>query len=169
MKIADSLLAEFDHEMKNTRVSLARVPDDKLDWRPHAKSFTLGQLATHIAEIPMYALTILKDTQFDINPPGGQKEARKTPTSREEILKLFDENILAARPVLQASSNEDMNVPWTLLSGGHTVFTLPRVAVMRTIVLNHNVHHRAQLGVYFRLLDIPVPSIYGPSKDEAAI
>jgi uncharacterized damage-inducible protein DinB len=165
MAISDALLPEFDHEMANTRKTLERVPDDKFGWKPHEKSFALGDLATHIGNLPSWgALTINQDS-FDMAPEG---KPIKVPAaaSREEILDTFDKNIAAARAAIAGASDEELFKPWSLLAGGNKIFSLPRVAVLRSFVMNHIIHHRAQLGVYLRLNDIPVPSIYGPSADE---
>lgn len=166
MKLSDTLLPEFDNEMAGTRRTLERVPDEKFDWRPHEKSTTMGGLATHLANIPTWANHALGRETLDIAPPGGEP-LRATPiNSRDELLETFDRNVAAAREAIDAASNEQMMGKWTLLHGGREVMTLPRVAVLRGFVLNHTIHHRAQLGVYLRLNDIPVPSIYGPSADE---
>jgi uncharacterized damage-inducible protein DinB len=165
MAISDALLPEFDHEMANTRKTLERVPDDKFGWKPHEKSFALGDLATHIGNLPSWAALTINQDSFDMAPEG--KPIKVPPAgSREEILESFDKNIAAARAAIAGASDEELFKPWSLLSGGNKIFSLPRVAVLRSFVMNHIIHHRAQLGVYLRLNDIPVPSIYGPSADE---
>jgi uncharacterized damage-inducible protein DinB len=165
MAISDALLPEFDHEMANTRKTLERVPDDKFGWKPHEKSSALGDLATHIGNLPSWAVLTVNQEEFDMAPEG--KPVRVPPaSSREEILQTFDKNIAAARAAIAGASDEELFKPWTLLSGGNKLFSLPKVAVLRSFVMNHIIHHRAQLGVYLRLNDIPVPSIYGPSADE---
>lgn len=167
MRISEMLLTEFDNEMAGTRKTLERVPDDKLDWKPHAKSTSLGGLATHLANIPTWAVHALKRDSIDIAPVG-QPPLRVEPArSRREVLERFDKAVEDARSAIHAASNEELMQPWSLLSGGKTVMTLPRASVLRGFVMNHTIHHRAQLGVYLRLNDIPVPSIYGPSADEA--
>ena len=168
MAIKDGLLPELDHEMANTRKTLERVPDDKLGWQPHDKSMTFARLAGHLANLPQWAeMTLLQDS-VDINPPGGSPP-QEMPKSRQEILDKFDANVAKARAALSDASGEQMMKPWSLLSAGNVVMTMPKVAVLRSFVMNHNVHHRAQLGVYLRLNDIPVPSIYGPSADEGTM
>jgi uncharacterized damage-inducible protein DinB len=157
-----ALLPEFDHEMANTRRTLERVPDDRLAFKPHERSYSLLQLAGHLGNIPSWADLILTADGMDIDGPFEREE----PTSRAEILAEFDRNVTHAREVVEAASDEDMAAPWTLRTGGQEVFTMPRGAVFRMWVLNHNVHHRAQLTVYFRLLGVPVPALYGPSADE---
>ena len=156
------LLPEFDHEMANTRKTLERVPDSELGFKPHDKSFSLLQLAGHLGNIPSWARPTLTTDGMDIDGPFERDE----PTSRGEILAEFDRNVAEARGILEATTTEHMNAPWTLRSGGTEVFTMPRGSVFRLWVLNHTVHHRAQLTVYFRLLGIPVPALYGPSADE---
>jgi uncharacterized damage-inducible protein DinB len=156
------LLPEFDHEMANTRRTLERVLDAKLEFKPHEKSYSLLQLAGHIGNIPSWTEVTLTTEGMDIDGPFERDE----PTSRTEILAEFDRNVASARPILEAASHDEMVSPWTLKMGGQEVFTMPRGSVFRLWVLNHMVHHRAQLTVYFRLLGIPVPALYGPSADE---
>ncbi len=167
MSISQALLPEFDHEMANTRKTLERVPDDKFDWTPHTKSFAMGPLATHLANLPSWGSLTIGSDSFDMNP-GGVPMKQPELTSREEVLSMFDQNAAATRAAIEGASDEELFKPWTLLSDGHTVLTMPKVAVLRSFVMNHMIHHRAQLGVYLRLNDIPVPSIYGPSADESA-
>jgi uncharacterized damage-inducible protein DinB len=168
MALSEALLPEFDHEMGNTRKTLERVPEDKFGWKPHEKSFSMGHLATHLATLPSWtAITIEKDV-IDIAPEGEPPSKAEPAKSRAELLETFDRNVAAARAALAGASDEALLKPWTLLSSGKTIFTLPRIAALRSFVMNHNVHHRAQLGVYLRLNDVPVPSIYGPSADEGA-
>lgn len=168
MRISDMLLTEFDQEMAGTRKTLERVPDDKFDWKPHQKSTTMGGLATHLANIPTWAVHALTKDSIDIAPVGEAPLRAEPARSREEVLERFDKAVTDARAAINAASNEDLLQPWSLLSGGKTVMTLPRVGVLRGFVMSHSIHHRAQLGVYLRLNDIPVPSIYGPSADEGA-
>lgn len=168
MRISDTILPEFDMEMANTRKTLERVPDDKFDWTPHPKSTTMGGLSTHLANIPTWAVHALEKDSIDMAPVG-QPPLRVEPArSRQEVLDRFDDAVRRAREAISGADNERLLQPWSLLSGGKTLMTLPRVAVIRGFVLNHNIHHRAQLGVYLRLNDIPVPSIYGPSADETS-
>lgn len=168
MRISDMLLTEFDHEMANTRKTLERVPDDKFDWTPHQKSTTMGGLATHLANIPTWAMHALTKDSIDIAPVGEAPLRAEPARSGAEVLERFDKAVADARAAINAASNEELLQPWSLLHGGKTVMTLPRVGVLRGFVMNHNIHHRAQLGVYLRLNDIAVPSIYGPSADEGA-
>ena len=166
MAAKEALLMEFDQEMANTRRSLERIPDDKFDWRPHAKSATLRQLALHLALFPNWTTETFKTDALDIAPPGAPPYKPPKADSRKEILAIFDQDLSAARAAIAHASDADMAKKWTLLQGGKTIFSLPRGAVLRSMVMNHMVHHRAQLGVYLRLNGIPVPAIYGPSADE---
>jgi len=161
-RISQSILPEFDQEMANTRKSLERVPDDKFSFKPHTKSMTLGALATHLATINHWAEAIFGEDSFDVQTAPPTPELK----TRAEVLSAFDKNTSIARKAIADSTDAHFMKPWTLTAGSHTVLTLPRMAVVRSFLLNHNIHHRAQLGVYLRLNDVPVPSIYGPSADE---
>jgi uncharacterized damage-inducible protein DinB len=162
MAMKDAVKAEFDHEMATTRKLLERLPDDKLGWKPHEKSMSLGGLATHLGHIPNWAAHILNDASFDLDGTGLHPEAK---TSRRDILTAFDAVTTEARRWLDKSDTEYMDM-WSLTRGGREMFSMPRVAAFRTFVLYHIVHHRGQLSVYLRLNDIPVPAIYGPTADE---
>jgi uncharacterized damage-inducible protein DinB len=163
MAMKDALLPEFDHEMGTTRRLIERVPDDKLGWRPHEKSMSLGRLATHVVELPQWAQTIMRDGVFDMKPGEYQP---KTLGSRAELLAFFDEKVAAMRGVIAAATDAELMSTWTFKSGGHEVFSMPKAAVFRGFVMNHLIHHRGQLSVYLRLNDVPLPPIYGPSADE---
>ena len=158
-----ALLPEFDQEMASTRKVLERLPDEKLDFKPHEKSYSLLELASHVSNLPMWTGTTLTTTELDLDQPW----ERELPTSREELLAEFDANAADAREVLAAARAQDLQVEWTLKSGDQVWFTEPRAAVFRSFVMSHLIHHRAQLTVYLRLLDVPVPGMYGPSADEA--
>jgi uncharacterized damage-inducible protein DinB len=162
MAFKDALIAEFDHEMGTTRKLLERVPDDKLAWRPHERSMTLGTLATHLGTLPQWTGTILGETSFDLAAAPPPEPPR---TSRAGILALFDDARRQARAAMDKSDAE-YAAAWTLSRGGQEVFTIPRSAAFRSFVLSHLIHHRGQLSVYLRLNDVPVPAIYGPSADE---
>ena len=166
MPIRDSFLPELDFEMKSTRATLERVPDDKLGWRPHAKSMTLGRLASHLAELPGWGAMTIQTDSMNMAPATGDAPKPANLGSRQEILALLDQNIETFREALAGCSDERMMGTWTLLAGETTVMAMPRMAVLRTWVMSHLVHHRAQLGVYLRLNDIPLPPVYGPSADE---
>ena len=168
MPINQALLGEFDQEMANTRKTLERVPEDKFSWKPHAKSGTMIWLAGHVAHLPGWAKETLERDSFDTAPPGQPAFQAEVPKSRKELLEVFDRSVAAGRAALSKASDEHLTKPWTLLAGGETVFTMPRIAVFRSFVMNHLIHHRAQLGVYLRLNDIAVPAIYGPSADEGS-
>ena len=169
MAMNQALLGEFDHEMASTRKSLERVPDGKFDRKPHTKSMTMGALAAHIAFIPHWAKLTLDTPNFEVNPPGGQQARPPELKTKADVLAFFDKNVPEARAAIAAASDQSMMTPWSLLNGGKTVFTMPRIGVLRAMIMNHMIHHRAQLGVYLRLNDVPVPSIYGPSADEAGM
>ena len=167
MPLNQALLPEFDLEMANTRKTLERVPEDKFGWKPHEKSFSMGALATHLATIPSWgSLTIQRDS-IDIAPEGEPPPKTEPAESLKELLERFDRHVAATRDALASASDEDLLKTWTLLKGGKAVFAVPRVAALRSFIMNHNIHHRAQLGVYLRLNDVAVPSIYGPSADES--
>ena len=166
MRISDVLLPEFDNEMASTRKVLERVPEGKPDFKPHPKSMPLARLAGHVAELPLWGVTTLTQEEFDFQPAGAPPFQPTVMTSRAELLKVFDDGVAKTRAALAAAPDDAWRRPWTLLAGGKTIFSMPKLAVWRGFVMNHIVHHRAQLGVYLRLNDVPVPSIYGPSADE---
>ncbi|HEV7787088.1 MAG TPA: DinB family protein [Thermoanaerobaculia bacterium] len=166
MSISATLLPEFDMEMANTRRTLERVPTDKFGWQPHAKSFAMGKLATHLATLPTWTGVTLATSELDLALPFDQPK----PATTEEVLELFDKNVADAHAVLAGAADDSVFFqPWTLKNGEHVIFTLPKIAVLRGFVVNHMIHHRGQMTVYLRLNDIPVPSIYGPSADESGM
>jgi uncharacterized damage-inducible protein DinB len=164
MMIAELLLPEVDQEIATTRRVLERVPDDKLGWKPHDKSWSMGDLASHLANLIKWTGYTMSRTEFDLAavPP---EELNHAASSRTQLLEWFDANAAAARQAL-AKSDAEYVVPWSLKQGQQVHFTLPRYTCIRSYVLNHLVHHRAQLAVYLRLNNIPVPAMYGPSADE---
>jgi uncharacterized damage-inducible protein DinB len=166
MSIAQALLPEFDHEMANTRKCLERIPEDKLDWRPHPKSFDFRGLATHLANMPKWTVMTIAETSFDMQPEGEEQVQEDPVGSIAGAVEMFDANVAAAREAIASASDEQLMATWSLLKEGQTVLTMPRIAVLRGFILNHAIHHRAQLGVYLRLNDVPVPALYGPSADE---
>jgi uncharacterized damage-inducible protein DinB len=168
MALNQSLLPEFDHEMANTRKTLERVPEDKFAWKPHEKSFSMVALASHLATLPSWGVVIIQQGSFDLAPGGEAPQPNEPAKSVEDLLQKFDQNVAATRTALAEAGDEDLLKPWALLKAGETIFSLPSIAALRSFVMNHNVHHRAQLGVYLRLNDVPVPSIYGPSADEGS-
>lgn len=166
MSISQSLLPEFDQEMATTRKILERVPEGASDWKPHVKSMTLGRLAGHVAELPGWGVVTLTQTELDFAPKDGPTWAPAIHTTRAATLKLFDDGVKAVREAIAAASDADFMVLWSLKRAGQTLLSMPRVAVMRSMVLNHIIHHRAQLGVFLRLNDVPLPRSYGPTADE---
>jgi uncharacterized damage-inducible protein DinB len=162
MPLVDALLPEFDHEMTTTRKVLERVPEDKFDWKPHAKSFSVGELATHVANLPTWGTETLTKSEIDL--AGGQRVAALA--SKAELMAAFDRNVAATRAALTGKTDAELLAIWSLKRGGKTLFSMPKTAVLRSFVLSHLIHHRGQLSVYLRLLDVAVPSIYGPSADE---
>lgn len=157
------MLPEFDHEASLTRKTLERVPLDKAEWKPHAKSFSLGELASHLADIPTWVDVTINQDVFEMDGPYEPETANTT----EELLDLFDRNVAAARAILEGASHDALMGMWSMKQGGEVTLSMPKIAVLRGFIFSHSIHHRAQLGVYLRLLDVPVPSIYGPSADEA--
>ena len=167
MTIGQMMLGEFDQEMQNTRKTLERCPDEKWNWKPHEKSGTVGWLASHIATMVGWLPMTISTEEFDYAPVDGPSFEPPKIGNRKELLTTFDKESAAARAALANVSDAEMMKNWKLLAGGQEIFTMPRVACIRGMVLNHLIHHRAQLTVYFRLLGIAVPGLYGPSADEA--
>jgi uncharacterized damage-inducible protein DinB len=165
MPLVDALLPEFDHEMTMTRKVIDRAPEDKFEWKPHAKSFSLGALATHLANLPTWGTETLTKSQIDL--PAAQPPLAAIP-SKIELMATFDRNVAATRAALAGRTDAELLAMWSLKRGGKTLFSMPKASVLRSFVLSHVIHHRGQLSVYLRLLDVPVPSIYGPSADEPA-
>jgi len=169
MSIAQSLLPEFDQEMAGTRKTLERIPEDKFEWRPHEKSFTMISLATHIANMVGWGTTTIKEDSFDVAPPGAAPYREDPAKSRAALLEKFDKGVAEFRESLAGASDGALMANWSLLQGGNTLFTMPRIACLRGFVFNHLIHHRAQLTVYLRMNNVPVPALYGPSADEGAM
>ena len=165
MPMNQALLPEFDNEMAKTRECLSRVPDTKWDWKPHSKSGSMGWLANHIAQMAGWTGDMLTTESLDIAPGGKQMEFPSA-KNRQELLAMFDKGTASARTALAKATDEQFAQKWTLLQNGQEFFSMPRIAVFRGMIMNHIIHHRGQLGVYFRLNDIPVPALYGPSADE---
>jgi uncharacterized damage-inducible protein DinB len=162
MSFSQTLLPEFDQEMANTRKVLACIPDGKLDYQPHPKSMSLGRLATHVAELPGWASTTIDVDLLEMGPDYKPRLAQ----SRDELLEIFDKGVAAARPKIEATTDDHWAKIWTFKFAGQTMLAMPRTAIMRSVVMNHLIHHRAQLGVYLRLNDVAIPGMYGPSADE---
>ncbi len=163
MKISDSLLPEFDHEVSTTRKVLERVPENQWDWTPHEKSMKMGRLACHVAELTQFATAIAKSDSMDF-AKGDYKVLEAT--NRQQLLGAFDKNSAEARAAIAGLSNEEFMKPWSLQNDGKTLLSMPKAAVLRSFMMNHLIHHRGQLSVYLRLTNTPVPSIYGPSADD---
>jgi uncharacterized damage-inducible protein DinB len=161
MKLAESILMELDQEAQTTKRVLERIPDDKLAWRPHPKSFSLGQLALHIASVPGGVTAIVMQDSVEA-PNFAQAEAK----SRQEVLDTFSKALESAKSNLKTMDEARLAATWNLTRNGKVVMSMPRGAFLRSVLLNHVYHHRGQLSVYLRMLDVPVPSIYGPSADE---
>jgi uncharacterized damage-inducible protein DinB len=169
MAMRDLLLPEYDQEMAKTRRLLERIPEDRLDWTPHPKSFTLQALLSHVVNIPTWIPMTLEQEVLDMAPEG--QEPWKTPQqgNREAWLNAFDANVAKGRASLAALEDASLGRTWALKAGTKELFSAPKGAVLRGFVFNHLIHHRAQLGLYLRLLDVPVPGIYGPSADETTM
>ena len=165
MSIAELLLPEWDLEIATTRTVLARVPDDKADWKPHEKSFSMAHLAQLVARLPGWARMVTDKPELDIAPVDGPKTGGYTNESTADLLALFDKNAKDGRAAIAAMTDERFNESWTLKAAGHAQFTQTKYLALRTSVLNHMVHHRAQLGVYLRMVNEKVPSMYGPTAD----
>lgn len=155
-------LGDLDHELETTRRVLDRVPEQHLAWKPHEKSFSLGQLATHLTQIPFWITTTIKQDELD----AAAAPRIDPPSTHAELMRRFDENTAEARDAVQDADESTFGAPWTLRAGDHVILSMPRLAVLRSFCLSHMIHHRGQLSVYLRLLDVPVPSIYGPTADE---
>jgi uncharacterized damage-inducible protein DinB len=161
MTFSEAYIPEFDNEMANTRKLLDCVPDDKFGWKPHAKSMSLGRLATHIAELVEWGTLVVNQDKLEL----GTGSQPKDPTTKAGLTELLDKNVAASRQAIAGATDDHLAGTWTLLYGGHTIFAMPRMQVLRGVVLSHVIHHRGQLSVYLRLLDVPIPGMYGPSAD----
>jgi uncharacterized damage-inducible protein DinB len=159
----DPLIAELKNEAVNTRKMLERIPEDKYSWKPHDKSMTIGRLASHIAELPVWVNRVLQADEFDF---ATATTLRNTYEGTAALLKVFEDRQSDAINALQNASDEMMHETFSVLRGGNIVFTLPRKVMMRNFAFNHLIHHRGQLSVFLRILDVPVPGMYGPSADE---
>lgn len=163
MAEAKAMLAELKRESGNSRTMLQRLNADSYNWKPHEKSYSLLALAQHIANIPVWVQYIVKQDEYDLTQPIANEGGINTVPA---LIDFFDKRIEEAEAILTTVSDEQLNAPWTLRRAEHIVYTLPKKVALRYMVLNHIVHHRGQLSVYLRLLDIPVPGMYGPSADE---
>lgn len=166
MTHCEIMAQEFELDIAKTRATLERVPESAWNWRPHDKSFAMGELATHVANLVSWTGPTLQQESFDVAPPGEEPVRTPVCSNREELLALFERTSSEALAALRAATDDELSKPWSLLMGGHVLFTMPKMTVMRHFVLNHLVHHRGQLTVYLRLNDVPLPALYGPSADE---
>ena len=163
MNTIDSLRMEFENETQTTRKHLERLPNDKLDWRPHEKSFTASGLASHIVELISLGESVLKTDELDFDPAAYKPYQA---TSVADLLKTFDDNVANCKQALAAAHDESMTQPWRFKIMGRVRFEKPRAVAFRDFFLSHTIHHRGQFSVYLRLLNVPVPGTYGPSADE---
>jgi uncharacterized damage-inducible protein DinB len=161
--IRQGLIREIEHEGSQTKKILERIPIDNFAWKPHEKSRPIGELAIHVAQIPAWTSRALTTSEVDILT--FQRPVPEIKTA-EDLVKFSEANVQKAIEDLQKATDEDIMTRWTLRRGEHVVFTLPRAAVIRNMAMNHLIHHRGQLSVYLRLLNVPVPGMYGPSADE---
>ena len=166
MSIADVLLPEFDHEMASTRKLLECLPEKISSWKPHEKSMPMDRLACHVAELPGWAAETIGRDSLDIAPPPDFTPDNYLCHDRQAALARFDESAKKARAAIAAATDDHLRQSWMLKRGSQTLLTLPRAAVLRGFVMNHLIHHRAQLGVYLRLQNIEIPGMYGPSADD---
>ena len=166
MPVRDLLLPELDLEASFTRKYLERVPMSTLGFKPHSKSMTLGELSTFLAVIPTWGQFALTTDSLDVAPGGEPLPQQEVVRSHKELLDMFDLNMIGLRSALSKASDPHLQKPWSLVANGSALFTQPRYLIFRTLCLNHMVHHRAQLGVFFRLLGVPVPAVYNDSGDE---
>ncbi len=164
MAIKDFLLPEYDNEMATTRKVLERVPLAEAQWKPHAKSMSMGDLAAHITEIPGWVGTIVNASFVDL--AADSEHVRTGYATTGELLAAFDRNVAKARAVIDSKSDAEMMESWSLKKGEAVLLSMPKAGVLRSFLLNHLIHHRGQLSVFIRLKDVPVPMIYGPSADE---
>lgn len=165
LRLADPLLEELDHEAPATRRVLERVPGNRLGWKPHVKSRSIGELAMHVARLPQVTTGFVSADSFDVLA-GGSRPPQTPVESVEALLSTFDAGVSAARGYLQGLEDERARETWRLVAGSKEVFAGPRVTALRRLFLNHWYHHRGQLTVYLRLLDVPVPAVYGATADE---
>jgi uncharacterized damage-inducible protein DinB len=163
MAVTETLLPEFDQEMAATRLVLARLPEADFEWRPHPKSYSLGELATHLAQIPRWGTSILTREFHDLESSGARGTALPSVAA---VLDRFDQHVRDVRARLTSMLDAELAAPWALRRGAHLILSLPRVAALRAFVLHHTIHHRGQMTVYLRLRDVPLPPLYGPTADE---
>ena len=166
MNLREIFLPQFDDEMANTRRTLERVPENSMDFSPHPKSWPMSTLAAFLADLARWGELVLTQDALDVAPPGRPPYPRLVMTSGQQLLAVFDDAVKAGHAALSGMSDDDLMCRWSLQRGGQVLVAAPRYRVLQTMILDHMIHHRAQLGVYFRLLNLPVPAIYGPTADE---
>lgn len=162
--LSHAFIAEIKHEAASTKKILERVSEGKFDWKPHEKSMSLGRLASHVAELPAFLNAILTIDDYDVAKGHYKPFHANTP---QELMNVFHEKLDEVVQTLENTNDEKMRANFTLRSGEHVIATVPRMIAVRSMALNHLIHHRGQIAVYLRLLDVPVPGLYGPSADEA--
>lgn len=165
MSLSESFIAELQHESATTRRLLERVPESEFDWKPHEKSMTMRQLATHVAEMTTWLPMTVHQDELDFATMDYKPTIVET---TNELVEFFEKNLASGVEALKDATDEQMMQPWKLRNGAEIYFEQPKAQVVRGMVLNHVIHHRAQLSVYLRLKDVPVPAMYGPSADEPA-
>jgi len=165
MSIAARVLPAFDHIVQGTKVHLAAIPDDKLDWRPHPKSWTAGEIGSHLANLPGWTVPTLTLDELDVAPVDGEGPKQPEYHSSAEMVAAFEENTAAARSAIESTSDDTFMSNWTMLAGGVERFSMPKISVVQAFILDHLIHHRGQLTVYLRMLDVPVAQTYGPTAD----
>ncbi len=164
MAISEALLPEYDMEMASTRKILERIDDEKFSWKPHEKSYSMGDLATHVATLPLWGVMTVHGDHYDVTDPNNPPPAKAA--NKAEVLAMFDKSAADAREAIAGADDAVMMQPWSLKADGAVKFTMPKAAVLRSFVMNHMIHHRAQLGMYLRLNNIALPQVYGPTADE---
>jgi len=169
MPINESLLPELEMELATARKCVERVPESQLTFKPHPKSFSAGDLAQHISQLPMWGIMTFDRDELDLEPGGKPAWVPKPAESIAAVLAQLDEQAASLKEWLAKTDDAAMMRPWTLLKNGKALMTMPKIAVYRSFVVNHLIHHRGQLSVYLRMMDVPVPSIYGPSADEGSL
>ena len=168
MKISEILLPEFDQESAMTKSVLERCPEAKFDFKPHAKSWELIKLANHLANLPSWTMITMKQDVFDVAPPGAEPYKEELATTTAALVAKFDKNTADARAAIAEASDADFAKIWTMQKGGQDIFSMPKMVCLRSFVINHGIFHRGQLAVYLRMIDVPVPALYGPSADEGS-
>jgi uncharacterized damage-inducible protein DinB len=164
MSIADSIMQEFAVEAGTTQKYMERLPDGKLAWKPHEKSMSLARLATHVAEIPSWIRIIVSSDELDL---AAREPRPQELNSQKEIFDIFRAQVEDSKKALAGKSDQELMLPWKLKMGSQVILELPRAVALRSLVMNHFIHHRGQLSVYLRLSGVPVPATYGPSADES--